>query len=209
MNNSLPLFVASVIGISLTGVMMPGPVTAVTVAKGYRAKGAGGLIALGHILIEIPLIVLIYFGLARYLSTPGVKIAISLAGGLMLIWMAFYMFKAAGRAYYKDNDLPYNSVVAGLVTTVTNPYFFLWWATVGAALLTTARAFGIGGVVVLAATHWLCDFGWLIVVSFAVFKSRRLWTEKVHHVIYGLCALILAGFCILFVVSGAELAISV
>jgi threonine/homoserine/homoserine lactone efflux protein len=147
MNNSLPLFVASVIGISLTGVMMPGPVTAVTTAMGYRAEGAGGLIALGHIQIEIPLMVLIYFGLARYLSTPGVKIAICLAGGLMLIWMAFYIFKAAARAYYMDKDLPYNSVVAGLVTTVTNPYFLLWWATVGAAQLTTARAFGIGGAV--------------------------------------------------------------
>ena len=97
MDTNLPLFVASVIGISLTGVMMPGPVTAVTIAKGYRSKSAGGLVALGHLMVEIPLIILISIGLAQHLSTPGVKIAISVAGGVVLIWMSVYMLKAAGR----------------------------------------------------------------------------------------------------------------
>ncbi len=199
----MPLFVASVIGISLTGVMMPGPVTAVTVAKGYRGKYSGGLIALGHLIVEIPLIILISIGLAQYLSTPGVKIAISVAGGVVLIWMGIYMFKAAGRLYYEDRDLPYNSIIAGLITTATNPYFFLWWATVGATLLASARVFGVGGVLLLAATHWLCDLGWLLLISFAVFKSRHLWTEKVHRVVFSICAFTLAGFGIWFVLSGA------
>ena len=206
---NLLLFVASVIGISLTGVMMPGPVTAVTVAKGYRDKVAGGLIALGHILIEIPLIILIYLGFARYLAMPNVKIAIGLAGGLMLFWMGFHMFRVAGKAYLKEKDLPYNSVVAGLITTATNPYFFLWWATVGVALMASARLFGIGGVFLLAGVHWLCDLGGLLLISLALFKSRRLWTEKAHRAIFSICAFILAGFGLWFIVSGVELAISI
>jgi len=205
---NLPLFIASVIGISLTGVMMPGPVTAVTVAKGYRYRNAGAFVALGHILVEIPLIVLISLGLAQYLSAVGVRIAISLAGGLMLIWMGFDMFRGATRAHYKDKDVPYNSVVAGLITTAANPYFFLWWATVGVALIASARVFGSGGVALLAGVHCLCDLGWLFSVSRAVFKSRRLWTEKVHRLVFSICALTLAGFGVWFIVSGAEIASS-
>ncbi len=65
---SLPLFLGSVIFLSASGVMMPGPVTAVTVAKGSQRKWAGVLVAIGHGIIEIPLILLIYFGLASYLK---------------------------------------------------------------------------------------------------------------------------------------------
>lgn len=208
-DTNLPLFVASVIGISLTGVMMPGPVTAVTVAKGYRSRNAGAFVALGHILIEIPLIVLISLGLAQYLTAVGVRIAISLAGGLVLIWMGFDMFRGATRSHYRDKDVPYNSVVAGLITTAANPYFFLWWATVGVALVASARSFGSGGVALLAVVHCLCDLGWLFFVSRAVFKSRRLWTEKAHRVVFSICALILVGFGAWFIVSGAELAGSI
>jgi len=70
---SLPLFLGSVIAISLTGVMMPGPVTAVTVTKGAQRKGAGALVALGHGIVEIPLILVIYLGFANFLTLTGVK----------------------------------------------------------------------------------------------------------------------------------------
>ena len=65
---SLPLFLGSVIAISLTGVMMPGPVTAVTIANGTRRKAAGALVAVGHGVIELPLIAVLYFGFASFFS---------------------------------------------------------------------------------------------------------------------------------------------
>ena len=54
-------FLLSVVVISLSGVMMPGPLFAVTVAKSYKSQLAGMQIALGHALVEIPLILFIYF----------------------------------------------------------------------------------------------------------------------------------------------------
>ena len=91
------LFLGSVAAISLTGVMMPGPVTAVTITKGIQRKTAGALIAVGHGIIEIPLIVLIYLGFSRFLIIPEVKMTVSLAGGLMLIWMAITIFRTSSR----------------------------------------------------------------------------------------------------------------
>jgi threonine/homoserine/homoserine lactone efflux protein len=205
---SLPLFLGSVIFLSASGVMMPGPVTAVTVAKGSQRKWAGALIAIGHGIIEIPLMLLVYFGLASYLKLTGVQIGVGLAGGLMLLWMAWGMFRTRPIALDEKKDTPHSSIIAGLATTAASPYFFLWWATVGAALLVSARTFGKTGIIAFGAVHWSFDLVWLFLLSWVVFKSKRLWTPKVTSVVFGICAAVLAGFGVWFIYSGIKLAIS-
>jgi threonine/homoserine/homoserine lactone efflux protein len=205
---SLPLFLLSVFAISLTGAMMPGPVTAVAVANGAHHKEAGVLIAIGHGLIEIPLILLIYFGLASFMNLDEVRISVGLIGGAVLIWMGLNMFKNRPSIFSEHKVQSRNSVIAGLTLTVANPYFFVWWATVGAALLVSAREFGGTGVAALSATHWFCDLAWLFFISWIVFKSKRLWTDKVNIAVFGLCSAILIGFGAWFIVSSISLAVS-
>jgi threonine/homoserine/homoserine lactone efflux protein len=205
---SLPLFLGSVILLSASGVMMPGPVTAVTVTKGSQRSWAGALVAIGHGIIEIPLILLIYFGLANYLKLTGVQIGVGLAGGLMLLWMAWGTFRTKPTALDAKRDTPHSSIVAGLATTAASPYFFLWWATVGAALLVSATTFGKTGIIAFGAVHWSFDLLWLFLLSWVVFKSKRLWTPKVTGVIFGICAAVLAGFGVWFIYSGISMAIS-
>jgi len=205
---SLPLFLGSVIAISLTGVMMPGPVTAITIARGAQRKEAGALIAIGHGLVELPLIVLIYLGLDRFLSSTAVEISVGLVGGVVLIWIAINILKNMPSVLSARREMPHNSVIAGFTTTAANPYFYLWWATVGAALLVTARDFGSGAIVAMGTIHWLCDFAWLTLISWTVYKSRRLWTTRVNHTVFGICAAILAGFGIWFIASSIDLAVN-
>ena len=188
--------------------MMPGPVTTVTITKGAQQKTAGALIAVGHGIIEFPLIVLIYLGFARFLVIPEVKTSVSLAGGLMLIWMAIYIFRTRPTLFNEQKSSSQNCVIAGLATTAANPYFFLWWATVGLALLANARAFGIIGIIALGVTHWLCDFGWLYFISWLVFKSKQIWTERVYRLVFAGCAIVLVGFGIWFILSGVSFALA-
>ena len=202
------LFLSSVAAVSLTGVMMPGPVTAITITKGAQHKTAGALIAIGHGMVEFPLIVLIYLGFARFLIIPEVKMSVSLAGGLVLIWMAACIFRTKPNLFSEHKKSSQNCVVAGLATTAANPYFFLWWSTVGLVLLTNARIFGSMGIVALAVTHWLCDLGWLYFISWLVFRSKKLWTERVHRLVFGACAIVLVGFGVWFILSGVNLAIA-
>lgn len=206
--SSLPLFIMSVMFISLSGVMMPGPVTAVTISNGVRHKAAGAMVALGHGIIEIPLILLIYLGFAGFLKTEGVRIALGLAGGFVLIFVALAVLRTKpGPLDVQSRYQSQGTIAAGLLTTATNPYFYAWWAIVGAMLLSAATDFGTLGVVTFGATHWLCDAAWLLLVSWVVFKSRRLWTPRVHRWISGACALTLAGFGVWFIISGVRLAI--
>jgi len=201
MDSSLGIFLLSAAGISLSGVMMPGPLTAATITKGYREQNAGVFIALGHAVVELPLMALIYFGFAQFFTSSEVKQVVGLAGGLMLIFMGLMVFRGIRKNVGESADLPYNSLVTGIVLTGANPYFFLWWATIGMALIVTAAQFGIWGLVAFAVVHWSCDLIWEQGVSMSVFRTRHLWTRKAQDIVFGICALVLVGFGIWFCVS--------
>ena len=194
MTTSLALFLLSAAGISLSGVMLPGPLTAATIAKGYRDKNAGILIALGHAVVELPLMALVYFGFAYFFTSPDVKKIIGVAGGLMLILMGLMVFRSTRKTVDEVADFPYNSLTTGIIMTGANPYFFLWWATIGIALIAGAAEFGIYGLLLFAVVHWLCDAFWEQFVSMSVFKTRHLWTQKVQKIVFSICALVLVGF---------------
>ena len=195
------MFLLSAAGISLTGVMFPGPVTAVTVAKGYSHKHAGALIAVGHAAVEIPLIAAIYLGLAHFMNSARVMDIIYVVGGLMLFYLGFRMFRNVGDRPGEIGGLPGNSVVAGIVITGTNSAFYVWWVTLGVALVVGAAKYGLVGLLLFTAVHWLCDLAWLEVLSVSTFKSRKWWTYGVQRVVFRLCALMLVGFGVWFFVS--------
>ncbi|MEM2335951.1 MAG: LysE family transporter [Candidatus Bathyarchaeia archaeon] len=196
-----PLFLASVIFISLSGVMMPGPVFAVTVARGYRSKVAGALIALGHGAVEFPLILLLYFGLSGLFASTFVQKTIGVVGGSVLIYMGFQTFKTRREARAEISHSGQSSFIAGLIATGANPYFFIWWATVGAALIWNASIFGSAGLLAFATVHWLCDLAWDTFVSVTVFKLRRFWNERVFTIVFLFCFAVLVAFGLWFIVS--------
>jgi threonine/homoserine/homoserine lactone efflux protein len=201
MTDNIWLFMGSVALISLSGVMMPGPLMAATIARGYKDKNAGVLIGLGHGIVELPIIALIYFGFGMYLTTPLVKHISGIAGGLLLMAMGIMMFINFKRSSAEPAVLPYGSLVTGIVMTGANPYIYIWWATIGLALITGAVTFGIYGIVLLTIVHIACDVAWDQIVSMTVFKTKHLWTPKVQQVIFGICAVVLIGFGIYFGVS--------
>ena len=201
METSLGLFLLSAVGISLTGVMLPGPMTAVTVAKGYSDRNAGALIAVGHAVVEVPLIAAIYLGLAQFMGSPQVVNMIYVVGGLMLFYLGFRMFRNIGDAPGKVGGLPASSLVAGIVITGTNSAFYVWWVTVGVALVIAVAKFGLIGITLFTVVHWLCDFVWCEILSVSTFKSRKWWTQRVQRIVFRVCALVLVGFGTWFLVS--------
>ena len=85
-------FLTQVLIISCTGAMQPGPVTATVITMGARNRWAGTLLAIGHGIIEFPLMVVIILGMGEYFQIPKVQIVIGIAGGIFLILMAIQTF---------------------------------------------------------------------------------------------------------------------
>ena len=201
METNIGLFLLSAVGISLTGVMLPGPMTAATIAKGYGDKNAGASIAVGHAVIEIPLIAAIYLGLGGVIGSPLVVKVIHIVGGLMLLYLGSRIFRTTANTPGKVTGLPDSSLITGIVITGTNPAFYVWWVTIGIALIAGAASFGVMGIVLFTLVHWPCDLIWYEFLSVGTFKSRKWWTPRVQRVVFSACAAILIGFGAWFCLS--------
>ena len=202
----LPILL-SVVVISFSGVMMPGPMFAVTVAKSYRSPLTGAQISLGHAVIEVPLILLIYFGFARFFQHNLVQFGLSILGGILIFWLGIAMFRARAEVVQRGKDLPYNAFVAGIMTSGFNPFFLLWWAAIGSMLIMRFLDFGTMGLIVFIIVHWLVDLVWLSLVSIIVYRTNSLWGQKFQEGLFIICSLLLVGFGVWFLVSGIQLAV--
>lgn len=197
---TLFLFLLQVFVISLSGVLAPGPVTAATIAAGAKSRHAGLLISAGHSLVELPLLAAIMFGMGFVFEHHLCKIIIGLAGGLFLLWMGWGMFKELKNFH---EDLPKTNsrgtVMTGLLLSITNPYFLLWWATVGLNLAKDAANLGKIAFLLFAVIHSLCDLFWLEAISFASFKGTRLLNSKNQQFILLVCASAIVFFGLVFI----------
>ena len=202
----LPILL-SVVVISLSGVMMPGPMFAMTLAKSYRTPWACAQISLGHAVIEVPLILLIYFGFARFFESSIVQFVLSILGGAMIIFLGITMFRARAAVVQEGKDLPYNAFVAGILTSGFNPFFLLWWATIGSMLIMKFLDFGTMGLILFIIVHWLCDLVWLSFVSVLIYRTQKLWGRKLQEGLFITCSLLLIGFGIWFLISGIKLVV--
>ena len=197
----------SIVVISFSGVMMPGPMFAVTMAKSYKSPWAGTQISLGHAVIEVPLILLIYFGLTQFFHSDVVQFVLSLLGSGMVLWLGISMFRARAEVIQKGKDLPYTGFTAGILTSGFNPFFLLWWATIGSMLIVRILDFGTTGLIAFIIVHWLCDLVWLSLVSILVNRTHSLWGQKLQEWLFIACSLLLVGFGIWFLISGIQMVV--
>ncbi len=186
---------------------MPGLMFGVTLAKSLKSPWAGSQIALGHAVIEVPLILLIYFGIARFSQNTILEVTLSVIGGGMIIWLGVGMFRARVQLVQQSKDLPYNAFVTGVLTSVLNPFFLLWWATIGSMLVMKFHEFGTMGLILFIVVHWLCDLVWLSFVSTIIYRTQSLWGRKFQEWLFIACSLLLVGFGGWFLVSSIQLVV--
>jgi threonine/homoserine/homoserine lactone efflux protein len=186
--------------------MQPGPVTATVITMGARSRYAGFFLAIGHGIIEFPLMVVIILGLGRYFKLPKVQIVIGLAGGLFLILMAVQsLLSLKTKSGVEPKALSGRPILAGIVLSAGNPYFLIWWATVGLALATQATQWGIWAFGLFALAHWLVDLVWLQTLSWASFKGSALLGARGQRIVLTVCSAALLAFGLFFIYKAAGL----
>ncbi len=193
----------TVVVTSLSGVMMPGPMFTVTLAKSLKSPWAGVMVSLGHAVVEVPLILFVYFGLVDFFQNDIVKLVLSILGGGMILWMGFDLFRARRKLAREGKDTSYNAFVAGILMSALNPFFLVWWVTVGSLLLVTfVDAVGTWGLPFFIIVHWLCDLIWLSIVSLVIYRTHSFWGEKVQEWVFIVLSLALLYFGGQFIVKG-------
>ncbi|HUT31943.1 MAG TPA: LysE family transporter [Planctomycetota bacterium] len=184
--------------IGLSGAMMPGPL--LTASIGYtmqRGFLAGGpLLVLGHALLELTLLVLVLAGLGPLLARPRVGAAIGLVGGAVLLWMGYGMLSSATggarlAAEHEAGALLGNPVLAGALISLANPYWSLWWATIGLKYIALSRESGKAGVAAFYCGHELSDIAWYFLVAAGV---ALVMPEAAYRWLIGACGVVMLGF---------------
>lgn len=201
METNFYMFLSSVVLISLSGVLMPGPVFAVTIQKAAKSKIAGVLIALGHGVVDFPVMFLIYFLLSQFVIPTSVQSSIGVIGGTFMVFMGIRAFKNRNHKDKNTTSLKRDSLFAGIWTSAANAGFILWWLTIGTVLIANAQLFGFTGFCIFAGVHWFIDFIWYTAVGLLVFKSQKFWTKRVHYGITIFCAGVFLLFGVYFISS--------
>ncbi|MCP4048409.1 MAG: LysE family transporter [Gammaproteobacteria bacterium] len=201
----LAIFATSFV-VALSGALMPGPLLTVTISESPR-RGliAGPLLILGHGLLELALVTALIFGLAPLLQQPVVFVATALTGAVVLMWMAWGMFRALpGLTLHHPSSKATgrNLVVAGILLSIANPYWTIWWVTIGLGYITHSLTFGVWGAIVFFSGHILADLLWYTAISTAVWKGRGFLSDRVYRLMIGGCAVFLVVFAGLFAASG-------
>ena len=180
---------------------MPGPLFAVTIQKATKSKIAGALIALGHGIVEFPLMFLIYFLLSQFAIPNWVQISIGLIGGGLMVFMGFKAFKNRNRQDQSVVSLKRDSLFAGVWTTAISAGFILWWLTIGTALVLNAQMFGLVGFGIFAGVHWSIDFLWYTIIGLAIFKSQKFLTPRIRYGTTLFCVGVFLFFGVYFIGS--------
>jgi len=194
--------------VALSGALMPGPLLTVTVGEAAR-RGfwAGPLIIVGHALLELALVLLLLVGLGAWLNRPLILGTVGILGAGMLGWMGFMTLKASrqGRLEFEaKGDSSLNPVVAGVLMSVANPYWLLWWLTIGLGYVMFAMTYGWVGVALFYLGHILADFAWYTLVSGAVAGGRRFLSDGLYRGFLVGCGVFLVGFGGYFAVQGVR-----
>ena len=206
MDSLAGIFLGSFV-IGLSGALMPGPMFVAVVGQSPR-RGAwtGPVVVLGHGVLESLLVGAVILGLAEFLKNTTVLTVIAVAGGAMLLWMGIDMLRTAGKLslYTEGQSARAGGLVnvhpfwAGILTSLSNPYWILWWATIGLGYMVISRELGIAGLLAFLVGHVMSDLVWYTVVSVLVTGGKRWLSDGIYRGIIRVCAVTLVFFAVYF-----------
>lgn len=194
--------------VALSGALMPGPLLTLTIAHSLK-KGfiAGPLVIFGHMLLEIILVIGVVFGLQVYLQTEGVLRIIFIVGGAILIGMGAEMIINHKKVFLKvEKNKPHkiqnNSILAGIIISLSNPYWTIWWVTIGVGYILKALKYRVWGLTAFFLGHILADFLWYSSISLSISKGRKMIKNSTYQKILLFCGFFLICFGIWFLYDG-------
>jgi threonine/homoserine/homoserine lactone efflux protein len=192
--------------VALSGALMPGPLLTLTVGEAAR-RGfwAGPLIIVGHALLELALVVLLLAGLGVWLHRPVILGLVGVSGAGMLGWMGLGLLKASRHSHLEfdpQTDSGLHPILGGICMSAANPYWLIWWLTIGLGYVMFSMKFGVLGVALFFTGHILADFAWYTLVSGAVAQGRRFISDRLYRGFLGACGVFLFGFGGYFGIQG-------
>jgi len=200
-------FVATVILVTASGALAPGPLFFATLSYGARSGAKGGLLfSIAHSLVEFTLVMLLACGLLTVASEPSVKLIVGAVGGLVLLVFGAMQIRDSLTSKHEETKSvrlgKRGLLLMGFAFTGLNPFFIIWWLTVGANLILLALEFAsLPGVVFMYACHVWMDYAWLTTVAHFSSMGSKFVGNKWYRVIVAILGVVLIYFGLTFLIN--------
>jgi threonine/homoserine/homoserine lactone efflux protein len=194
-----------VIALSASGVLAPGPLFFANLAYATRHdKWSGIKVAYGHTTIELPLIIILAAGLFTFDTAKKYSSVVGLIGGIAIL--AFACLQIATIIKEKRGPCTPNITgskgpfIVGMALSALNPFFILWWFTVGLKLITDSAAFGVTmGIAILFVLHIWMDYAWLASTAYLASKGASVLKSKYYPILLSGLTMVLIYYGVSFV----------
>jgi len=198
-------FAITVIILTASGALAPGPLFFVTITHGAKSGAKSGILfSIAHTIVEFTLVMLLAIGLLSITNEHTIRLVVGTAGGAALI--VFGVMQIRGSLHESDetksgHGATRNLFLIGLALTGLNPYFIVWWLTIGANLILLSLEFaGLGGVIFMYACHVWVDYAWLTLISGFAKKGDKILRFKWYRVLITVFGAILIYFGLSFLI---------
>ncbi|HSA77185.1 MAG TPA: LysE family transporter [Nitrosarchaeum sp.] len=200
--NQIPEFAFTVILISASGVMAPGPLFAANIAQGLRGGGKAGMqMAIGHTIVELPLIILLGIGVFSLEIFPEFRTIISILGAIVLFIFAGLQIKSIlQKNDTKHSNPKHGAIFTGIILSAVNPFFIIWWLSIGFKLISDAMLiWAFTGILIVFVLHIWMDFVWLYSIAHLASKSIKILSNRNYKILMIILSSMLIYFGISFI----------
>lgn len=200
-------------GVGLSGAIAPGPLFMATIKDTLKyGPLSGPMICVGHLFVEIPIIIALSLGISYVINIPIVRAMVGLIGGVSLAYLGIQIikdrkkFERMSEESMKEIEIDrikirkeyLMPIKTGFIFTILNPAMLIWWFTVGNGLVMRGLAIGFIGVFLLFLGHWFADVSWYSFLSFSVSKGKKFIGARVYEVILFTCGVFLLSLGVYF-----------
>lgn len=197
-------FLTLSVTLGISGAIQPGPLTALIVSQTLRYGAKEGIkVAFAPLITDIPIIILVTFILSKISQSNTILGIISLLGSGYLIHLAYESFRV--RILKISEDIEAKSLRKGIITNFLNPAPYLFWLTIGAAMIQRALQIGSWMVIIYLVVSYSAFIGTYGVIAFFVGKFRNTLQSKIYILIVKGMGVALAIFAVLFLIRGLKL----
>ena len=182
--------------------LAPGPLMALVLAQTLRYGAREGCkVALSPLATDAPIIVVAVAVAAKSAELRPMLGIVSFAGGIFVLYLAWESFRPTPASAQAPVEAP-RSWLKGILTNLLSPHPWLFWLTVGTAILgnaiaqswLTALAFLLGFYVMLVGSK--------LVLALLTARSRAFVTGRVYGVVMSALGVLLVCFAVLLFREG-------
>lgn len=185
--------------ITISGALAPGPLTMATIGSGFKyGWKAGFYTAVGHVVVEFPLVMLIGLGIASILNNLLLQFILLFGGSSALFYFGYIQVRYSNKPL-KAEFIHHHPTLIGAVFSLFNPYFIMWWLAVGGVLIYNwINLLGYTTLTLFYITHVWMDFAWLILLSYLASAGIKRLKSPIVKGLNIILGVILFVFGILF-----------